>query len=145
MDNIKLLNESYARVVKEDSMITKYGFIADHIFDVTTYDSRLSDRFGRDILEVCMAITQSTTYTYIEDKDCYINYITYLNYNFFRNNISWGCSIRGAFWYFDTGKYHLDSCGMFLDGEQLLDLHFTVEEWELFIIAVDTFTKGEVK
>lgn len=136
-DYKKLIKESY----EEDCSFNgdeyaKAEFLADNIFDFVTYDGEVDKSFVDTAIEVVNAISTGTTFEYISDKNKYKWYIAMCNMPFFRDRIEWGTSIRGAFW---ECEIKLNSCGIFEDGEQILDMSFSREEWELFMKAVKEF------
>lgn len=116
-------------------------YLCDQIFDVTTYDSGQSELIGKKCVEVSIAITKKETFEYIKDEANYTWYLMLCNIDFFAKRIDWGGSIRGAWW--DT--YHgteLNTCGMFdSEGEYVLDIKFTRDEWDEFIMACAAFAE----
>ena len=99
----------YANNYKEycyvDPENTKYGWVANHIFNLATYDDSLDELFAKKIIEVCKAILDGTTYDYIRDGSNYISYILVCQLLYHMNWIDWGTSIRGA-WFDDYGGPH---------------------------------------
>ena len=82
--------------------LTKYGFICE-LFDLTTYDDDVSERWGRAIIEVMRAIDKQETFEYIkESDDQYERYLIVANLLEYHQLIDWGGSIRGS--WFDLGK-----------------------------------------
>lgn len=120
-------------------------FLNDAVFDFTTYDSAVSQLFARKAIEVCKALSDRKTFEYIEEKQNYTWFLLMCNMPFFSNKLSWGTSIRGAWW--STGVHsnaiELNSCYLFQDEKQLLKLQFTLSEWEQFIRAVIEFAQIE--
>ena len=137
MDYIELLEHSFA----EDSSFhepphSRLDFLANAVFDFTTYDPAMSELFARKALEVCAAINNRTTFEYIENKDNYQWYLLMLNMPFFEDRIDWGTSIRGAWWNFQQA---LHSCGLWVGKEQRLEMQFTEVEWKEFVSAMIQF------
>jgi len=125
---------------------TKKSYLCDYIFQITTYDDEISELFTTKALEVCNAITNSKTLEYIFDKNNYCWYLILCNIPFFKKNIEWGTSIRGAFWNYNFGgKIEIESTGLFWDEEQILKplIFNNDDEWKLFIKALNDFVKGE--
>lgn len=75
---------------------TKYEWAAYRVFDLTTYDGGLDERFVKDILEVCKVILEDRNYEYIEDEKNYVKFILVCQLLDRNNWIEWGSSIRGA-------------------------------------------------
>lgn len=78
----------------------KIQFLGEYIFDFTTYDSSITEILANKMLEVIKAISEKTTFEYIEDEKNYLNYLTMVNMPFLANKINWWTSIRWA--WFDT-------------------------------------------
>lgn len=74
----------------------KYTWAARKIFELTTYDSGIDERFVKDIIEVCKIILEKRNYEYIKDESNYIKYILVCQMLKQFNWIDWGTSIRGA-------------------------------------------------
>ena len=146
----KLLENSYRMTCDDLGEMSRYEYLADHIFDFTTYDSEISYLFGRKALEVCVAINNGQIFEYHEkmanDYQWYIDnyhwYIIMVNMPFFTDKLQWGTSIRGAWWDSCNG-IKLKSCGIFKDREQILELKFTKEEWSEFIKEMEEFANGQ--
>lgn len=145
MDYLKLLTDGYGETLENlNRYLSPLEFLSEYIFDITTYDSNASERMGRNALLVCLAITERKTIEYISDEDNYINYLNCVNFKFFTDKLSWGTSIRGAFWdIFDDKEFELKTCGLWRDGEQVLSLKFKESEWDSFIYAMKNFVKIE--
>lgn len=121
----------------------KLVYLADHIFDFTTYDEDMSRAFAIKALEVCRAISGRTTFEYIKDVESYTWYILMCNIPFFARRIEWGTSIRGAWW---GGPVEFSSCGLW-DGENQLHetICFSRDEWANFITGVLLFADAAPK
>lgn len=119
--------------------LSRLSFLADHIFDFTTYDSEMSELFGRKAVEVCTAITHDQTFEYIKDAENYRWFLLMVNMPFFAPRLEWGTSVRGAWW--DHGVQALTSCGIWRGEDQLTSLEFTREEWIIFMVAVIEFSE----
>jgi hypothetical protein len=155
MNYAKLLQDGYAECKRWDSSrndgdeMSRYEYLCDNIFQIDTYDSELSNEFGRMAVEVCEAINNGTTFDYIKDDANRRWYTIMCNLPFFADRITWGTSIRGAFW--ATGYENGDptmqivysSCGLFDGEDQVTDFTFTLEQWHEFIAAVVAFGRGE--
>ncbi len=143
-DYPRALAEGYERTSGDDGEMSRLAYLCDYIFNLTTYDAGLSELLARRALEVCVAITNRTTFDYIKDPDLYIWYVMMCNMPFFEKRLNWGTSIRGAWWDTSAPKASaLDSCGLWLDGEQITDpIKFSTDQWVEFIAAVVAFSKG---
>jgi hypothetical protein len=137
MDYCRMLEEGW----KESDINGPLGrleYLADYIFDFTTYDREMAELFASRALEVCAAISGGTTFNYIKDAEQYRWYLVMCNMPFFADKITWGTSVRGAWWSEPPqGKIKFSSCGLWLDGEQLHEpMEFTCDQWREFIAAV---------
>lgn len=151
----KLLEFSY-KVESEcgDCKESRFDFLDKAIFDLTTYDSGISDFLVRRIVNVCEAINNKTTFEYIENEENYLWYITVLNFNFFNNKLSWGTSIRGAWWEFEI---EIKSTGLWLSKEdkdykddekdgrwnQIRSIKFKENDFIVFTKAVIEFSRED--
>lgn len=77
---------------------SRAAWLADYVFDVTTYDDGESEWFTDIILQAATAISNRTTFDYIKDEDHCRNYLIAVNLSFFADRLEWGGSIRGAWW-----------------------------------------------
>lgn len=114
---------------------TKVAFLGNNIFDFTTYDDDMDKLFGQKALDVCVAITEKTTFEY--QKDNYQWYLIMVNMPFFEGKLEWGTSIRGAWW--DNQTFEINSCALFEDYEQILNIKFNPQEWVKFVQAMKEF------
>ena len=142
---LETLRNSYFLEKSRDEFITKDSYLSDHIFDFTTYDYDIDDQLVPMAIGVCKAITQRKTFDFIQDKDRYLWFILMCNMPFFRSKISWGSSIRGAFW--DTSEtISIESCGLYDSNQnQTTKLEFKGNEWIAFIEAVIEFQSEELE
>lgn len=115
----KVINESFedfidfskgisdkTTISQDEIMSLKYVWLAEDVFHIDTYDDNLSEKFGRAILEVLRVIKNRQNYEYIKNEDNYIKYILVCNLLDMNDLISWGTSIRGAWFEFmDYGGY----------------------------------------
>jgi hypothetical protein len=94
---LKLIEHRYTVInsIREDS-VSRKAFIADEIFDITTYDDDLSEEYCDRILEVLKVIYLHETFDYIEIESNYRNYIDITNMGNIQSMLEWGTSIRGA-------------------------------------------------
>lgn len=109
-----LLDKMYKEAIESDceAPVSKFAFIGDHIFDFTTYDSDLDEGFAKLMLDVLNAIHTKNTFEYQKLSQAhYENYILMCNMPFLNDKLSWGTSIRGA-WFEDSeysvGAYEID-------------------------------------
>lgn len=80
----------------------KYTWAARQVFDLTTYDGSLDERFVKDILEVCKVILENRNFEYIKNEDNYVKYILVCQLLNGFSWIEWGTSIRGAWFDIDS-------------------------------------------
>ena len=86
----------------EPNHYTKFGFLTDQVFDLTTYDGSISDEWGKIIYEVLCVIRDRKNFDYIEDENNYNKYLLVCNILDSFQWIEWGTSIRGA--WFDENE-----------------------------------------
>lgn len=141
MDYLKLLVEGYEDSRQMECPVeSKVEYLALHLFDFTTYDAKMDVVFGEKALEVFRAINERKTFEYISDEERYRWYLIMCNMPFFTGRLEWGTSIRGAWWAYKQPP--LESCGLYLNGEQITKLTFKREhEWKAFADAVIEFSK----
>jgi hypothetical protein len=133
-----LLNHSWD--MRDESRVeSKLEWVSDYIFGFTTYDSAKSELFAANALAVCDAISNGETFEYIKDDAQYNNYLMMCNTPFFADKLTWGGSIRGAWW---DAPIKLESCGLWVKDEQILEFEFTIEEWVEFLNAVKRLTSS---
>jgi hypothetical protein len=121
---------------------SRLEYLAESIFDFTTYDSEMAELFGSKALEVCQAISQRSTFDYIKEPADYVWFLTMCNLPFFAKRISWGTSIRGAFWdCYPKQAYFITSCGLWRGDEQILELAVASNEWSDFVKAMIDFAE----
>lgn len=155
MDYKKLLEESYTREsTPQDGMMhseSRLEFLADHVFDFTTYENYASILFAFKAVEVCRAINERKTFEYIMNGQNNIWFLLMCNMPFFVEKLNWGTSIRGAFWDVthpvnSVYQFEFTSTGLWQGDEQLLKLTFDKdEEWEEFMKAVVTFAEPDME
>lgn len=80
-----------------------WDWVANDVFDLTTYDGELDKCFSKKILEVCKVILNGKNFEYIRNNDNYVNYILVCQTLVRHNWIDWGTSIRGAWFDDDWG------------------------------------------
>lgn len=144
MDYLKLLQESHKETAenRDDPTLEKLEFLADDIFGFTTYDNVVSSMMAQKALEVCKAISEKKTFDYIASEEGNLWYLVMVNMPFFANRLEWGTSIRGAWWdLWGDKEFTIKSCGLFYNGEQILELNLNETEWPKFIEAMIKFEK----
>ncbi len=144
MDYLKLLQESHKETAenRDDPTLEKLEFLADDIFGFTTYDNVVSSMMAQKALEVCKAISEKKTFDYIASEEGNLWYLVMVNMPFFANRLEWGTSIRGAWWdLWGDKEFTIKSCGLFSNGEQILELNLNETEWPKFIEAMIKFEK----
>jgi hypothetical protein len=138
---IELLERSYKEHCSFFGECSRLDFLTENIFDVTTYNSGISEDIGVRLIQVAEAITRRETYEYIADKENHLWYIACVNFPFFKNKITWGCSIRGAWW--DITDVVFSTCALFDEkGNQKLDWTFSDEEWKEFTLSFRPFVES---
>ncbi len=108
----------------------KYEWVCDELFQLTTYDSGMSEKWGRRIIDVCKAILEGKTFDYIEKEGNYEPYLMVCQLLDKKNWIEWGTSIRGAWFQED-----FTSDGIVTDPEEFVP--FTIENLKCLIEFVE--------
>lgn len=142
MNYSQILENSFENYKQEDyNSDCKYYFLADAIFDFTTYDDDMSSLLAKKCLAVCEAITNRTTFEYIKDPAQYENYLTMINMAFFKDKLSWGTSVRGAWWGTPIHQkvFKLQTYELYSDDEKVVDWEFTRDQWDDFMQSVLKF------
>lgn len=107
----EILNEQYSQylLLFSEEKPSKLEFLAEEIFDFTTYDSEISCILANNMLEVIKSILNKNQSKYFKKKENYINYITMVNMSFLYSKLEWGTSIRSAWFneYCDGGHYEI--------------------------------------
>lgn len=144
-DYLKLLEHSFALEAQtgECPPRSRLSYLAQHIFDFTTYESEADELFARKAVEVCAAITEGKTFDFIVNPQGRIWYLLMVNMPFFAPRLEWGTSIRGAWW--DHNQPMLDSCGLWVGQEQQTEWTFSGEQWKAFMRAVIAFAEPEMQ
>lgn len=140
---LQMLAESHRLVQERDGQPrSRLEFLADHVFDFTTYDTAMSERFATRAVEVARAITEARTLAYTATSDGHYEwYLLMANMPFFAGRLDWGTSIRGAWW--RHCQHELESCGLYLNGQQVGNLYFSSADWVSFMMAVACFAEGD--
>lgn len=144
MNYLKLLNDGY-EFIKDDIQISKLEYLGGYIFNFTTYENIVLEQMATKALEVCNAITNKTTFDYITDENNNLWYLIMVNMPFFNDRLTWGSSIRGAWWDIyetSTHMFKLDTCGLFNGYEQVCDPKLNHKQWIEFIKAMNNFIKS---
>lgn len=139
-----LLENSYARTKEfaECGPDSRLEYLADYIFDFTTYEDEMAILFARRAVEVCHAILIRQTFAYIETTENRMWFLLMCNMPFFAERIEWGTSIRGAFW---AQPIIYSSYGLWDGDVQLHDEYaYDVTSWGEFIQAVIDFAGPEM-
>ena len=142
MDYLNLLEHSYKEIkaTRGGHELERLEFLADDIFDFTTYESTISSMMAKKAIEVCKAISDKKTFDYIDSEEGNLWYLIMINMPFFKNKLEWGTSIRGAWWDLYSDKnFIIESCGLFENDEQLLELKLNEKQWGEFIEAMIKF------
>ena len=142
MDYLNLLEHSYkeTKINTEAESIERLEFLADYIFDFTTYENVISSMMAEKAIEVCKAISHRQTFDYIATEDGNLWYLIMVNMPFFQDKLEWGTSIRGAWWdLHGDATFTIESCGLLEGDEQLLELKLNETQWNEFIQAMIEF------
>lgn len=146
----KLLLENYKSACEErcnrDYKLSWMEYLSEYLFEFITENEQLAEVFAHMAVEVCIALSEETTYDYIKDLENYKNYLLMCNMAFFKDKIDWGISIRGSFW---CGKEEDDFdiklvskvLGVDVEGEFICKV-FTLEEWKCFIRAIKEISES---
>lgn len=143
-DYFRMMEDSHIKTdsIRDCGRTSRLEYLAEYIFDFTTYETQFSELFAKRALEVCSAINKNETFEYIEKLGCCFWYSLMVNMPFFVDKLEWGDSICGAWWDGESSneKIQFSSCGLFLGDKQVIEtLEFTREEWREFIDAVIMF------
>lgn len=138
-DYKQLLEHSYAQecISASSRPASRLEYLADHIFNFTTYEQEMSEMFAARALLVCDAITRGKTFEYIAEDEDRMWFLLMCNMPFFKDRLDWGGSIRGAWW--DHEDQELFTVGLWVGEEQPTTWKFTEEEWEQFVQALVVF------
>lgn len=140
-----LLEHSYSTYIDHSQQNeTRLEYLATAVFGFITYERKQAEIITRKALEVAAAITNRTTFEYIENTDNRTWYLVMCNMPFFADKLEWGGSIRGAWWHPNTKKvFTLESYGFYdkdSDDEQICIQYFSdSDEWSRFIKAILAF------
>jgi len=151
MNYLELLERSHKLEIKydiccrPDEPMSKLEYL-NYVFDFTTYADFLDEIFVTKALEVCKAISNKSTFDYIhKSDDHHLWFIAMCNMPFFISKISWGTSIRGAWWDIYEGAdkpFIIKSTGLYDENEeQILALELNAVEWGKFIAAMLEFAE----
>lgn len=150
MKYLKLLNDGYKSInenLNKDEKETRIEYLGSYIFDFTTYESEVKNQMTIKAIEVCNAITNKTTFDYIEDDESNLWYLIIVNMPFFVDRLSWGSSIRGAWWdiydFKEGGKFKINSYGLFDDENQITEIGLNYKQWHEFLDSINLFIKGD--
>lgn len=133
-DYKKILDEALLSWKDDDNYedLSRLAFIGGMIFDFTTYDSSIDERLAIKMLEVIQAILTKKTFEYIEvNDDNYLNYLTMVNMPFLKDKLSWGGSIRGAWFesYAWNKNFEFDCGRVIVKGEEGEEFFRQLIEW----------------
>ena len=138
-----LLEHSYA--MHSSSSYCKESraqYLSQEIFNFKTYSDEMDSLFSSKAVEVCEAITNRTTFGYIKDQRDHEWFLIMCNMPFFADRISWGSSIRSAFW--EPSSF--ETLGLWHGDEQITEsIDFELDDWESFMRALIEFAGAEEK
>ena len=108
-----------------------YQWCASRVLDLATYDEELDELFVKKFIEICNIILSRRNSVCIENRDAYITYMLVCQL-FYKNDwITWGTSIRGA--WFDVGK----NAKPILDFDEKTIVPFTIENLKLLLTFIE--------
>ncbi len=120
--------------------LSKLEYLSEYIFQFVTYHSEIAEKLAMRAVEVCAAITLRTTFEYIREPIRYEWFIVMCNMPFFADRITWGSSIRGAFW----DQCSFTSTGLWVGDDQMSEeIDFPDEEWSRFCRAIIEFAEAD--
>lgn len=125
MKYTQLIEDEYLYYTRDIDM-SKLEFISDYIFDITTYDTEMSEKISSIMIEVLECILNKKTFEYIEDNEKYYNYLMMVNIPFLKQKIEWGTSVRGA--WFNVVK-EIEICYIIIKKNEFEDFIKELIEW----------------
>lgn len=138
----QMLEEGFVECKLTSGLENRMEFLTDYIFGFTLYDSAMAEIFGQKAIEVCRAITEKTTFEFIENTGNHQWFLVMCHMPFFATRIEWGTSIQGAWWGTGGNRLTYESTGLFLDGDQIIDpIEFNLGEWNEFVLAIVEFAE----
>ena len=146
MNYLELLQHSYKQVksFQNNKLMGKLEYLSDYIFDFTTYENIISSMMAKKCVEVCKAISDKKTFEYIESEEGNLWYLIIVNMPFLSGKLTWGTSIRGAWWdLYGSDTFTINSCGFFEGDEQIEEIKFNEQQWSEFINAMIQFTRDD--
>lgn len=141
----RILAHSYHVMTEhEDQDILKprsrLEYLADNIFDFTTYDSEISELLAKEAVKVCRRISGELPNTGLTFEESTWHAVM-CNMPFFHERIDYGTSIRTAWWSIE-GANNLSTSGVYVEYEQVCNLIFgTNDSWKEFVSAVCEFSE----
>lgn len=117
----------YHSATGADFPLSKYHYLADRIFDFVTYDSDMDEKLAKRMLEVIECTLNKKTFEYQKEK--YENYILMVNMPFLSGKLSWGMSIRGA-WFNEKG-FSIETAGFKINPNEVGDFFRFLLDWVL--------------
>jgi len=143
MDYLKLLEDSYKMELYEHPKTERLEFLGEAIFGFTTYEQEYCSLMAKKAIEVCWAITDGFTFDYIKQEGGELWYLLMVNMPFFEDKLEWGTSIRCAWCdlHAKDSFFTIESCFLFDEEEQIIELKLGASEWIDFIRAMAEFVK----
>lgn len=121
--------------------LSKIEYVVENLFEVSCYDEEICGGIYEMVSNPLRAITNGTTFELVEDLYDHMAYILTCNLPFFANKISWGTSIRGAWW------DHLiiwSSCAVWnKNGQITKDIQMTGDEFGAFVVQALDFAREQ--
>lgn len=141
MDYLDFLHNNLKQVTYWNKDITPLSYLSNNVFNFDTYSDEYDSLFAEKALEVCVAITTNKTFEYQKLKSSETWYLIMCHMPFFKDKITWGGSMRGAFWdLYEDSSFEIESCGFFKgDVQSISPMLFSKRQWPLFIEAMVNF------
>lgn len=96
-ENIKELQDGFEESQYNECKPSRLEYLAENIFDFTSYDSSVAELFAQGMIEVIECIVSRKTFEYHgQSEGKYMTYLTMVNMPFLKDKLDWGTSIRGA-------------------------------------------------
>ena len=147
MNYLALLEQNYKNDAgRHKEPFTKMDFLAMAVFDFTTYEYVLSRQLTKRAIEVACAISNKTTFEYQQVSHSRERwYLVMCNMLFFIPKLSWGSSIRGAWW--EHGEtFTIDAIFIYdEDNDPVHQLQLLTTEMPAFFAAVLEFAVEEME
>lgn len=135
--------------ITNDPERSRYETVAG-MFGITTYDSGMDEALVRIMMPTLLAIGNKTSYSLVPDPQKYLHFCITVNMPLLKMRLSWGTSIRGAWYNFKNAfNPHHGLVGTGSSGFDIIDAEPIREGDEASFIqlinAVEEFLKPEAE